>query len=77
MSLVSRVNFVPTDFVCCRVNRQRRWEVMPEGDGEDDHQEERLSQQQTGMFSVCCEVLPVPFEAPELFNEEQQECLKI
>lgn len=68
LSLVSHVNCVPTDLVCCRVNRQRRWEVMPEGDGEDDYKEERLSKQQTGMFSVCCHV----FEAPERFNEEHK-----
>lgn len=41
---------------------------MPEGDGEDDYKEERLSKQQTGMFSVCCHV----FEAPERFNEEHK-----
>lgn len=43
---------------------------MSEGDGEDDDQEERLSQQQAGMFCVCCDVMPVLCEAPELFREK-------
>lgn len=59
MIWMSHANFVPTDLVCGRANRQRRWEVVSEGDGEDDDQEERLSQQQAGMFSVCCDVMQV------------------
>lgn len=56
---MSHANFVPTDLVCGRANRQRRREVVSEGDGEDDDQEERLSQQQAGTFCVCFDVMRV------------------